>query len=112
GEDESSVGGLVDVGSRDVGSRDAADRGLADSDGQADYRGGRLPVCGAERGTTSPDSYAVITAWVRSRRPSLARTRLTCVFTVWSPTTSRSAISVFERPSATSVSTSTSHGVS
>ena len=57
GEDESSVGGLVDVG-----SRDAADRGLADSDGQADYRGGRLPVCGAERGTTSPDSYAVITA--------------------------------------------------
>ena len=62
GEDESSVGGLVDVGSRDAGSRDAADRGLADSDGQADYRGGRLPVCGAERGTTSPDSYAVITA--------------------------------------------------
>ena len=65
-----------------------------------------------ERGTTSPDSYAVTTACVLSRNPSLLSTRLTCVFTVSSVTTSRAAISGLDRPSATSRRTCLSRGVS
>ena len=49
-----------------------------------------------------------MTAWVRSRRPSLLSNRLTWVLTVSSVITRRFAISMFERPSATSWSTSVS----
>ena len=52
------------------------------------------------------------TAWTRSRRPSFRSTADTCVFTVASLSTSRSAISAFESASATSRSTSTSRSVS
>jgi hypothetical protein len=53
-----------------------------------------------ERGTTSPVSYAVTTACVLSRSPSLFSTRLTYVLTV-SVTVDRLAISGLDRPSAT-----------
>src|SRR6266581_5696937 len=35
---------------------------------------------GQPPGVINPDSYAAMTSWARSRRPSLARIRLTCVF--------------------------------
>ena len=49
---------------------------------------------------------------VRSRRPSFASTCATCVLTVCSLTTSSAAISAFERPRASSRSTSASRSVS
>ena len=64
------------------------------------------------RGTTRPDSYATTTACARSRSPSFRRTWLTWVLTVSSLSTSRSAISRFERPSATRPRISVSRGVS
>ena len=63
-------------------------------------------------GVTSADSYASTTAWTRSRTPSLASTRLTCVLTVASLSTSSAAISRLESPRAISTSTSRSRGVS
>ena len=51
----------------------------------------------ADPGRTRPDSYAAMTAWVRLRRPSLPRIRLTWVLIVSSLTTSRSASSAFDR---------------
>src|SRR5919201_2562705 len=65
-----------------------------------------------ERGVTTPASYARITACTRSRTPSFERTRATCVLTVAALTTSRSAISAFDRPRARSSSTSRSRSVS
>src|ERR687894_390514 len=59
-----------------------------------------------------PCSYANTTARTRSRSPSLRRMEPTWLLTVASVTTSRAAISVFERPWATSTSTSRSRGVS
>ena len=52
--------------------------------------------------------YAAVTAWARSRRPSLIRMRLTWVFTVVSAMVKNSAISALERPWATNRSTSRS----
>ena len=63
-------------------------------------------------GTTRPDSYAATTACARSRRSSLRRTWLTCVFTVSLLSTRRSAISWFERPAATRLRISISRRVS
>ena len=63
-------------------------------------------------GVTSPLSYAKTTICTRSRRSSLARIRPTCDLTVASDSTSRSAISAFERLRATSSSTSRSRAVS
>src|SRR5207247_9069349 len=40
----------------------------------------------ASPGCTSPDSYAITTAWPQSRRFILSNTRATCVFTVVSVT--------------------------
>ena len=54
--------------------------------GQELVRPGQSYVDSCDRGTTRPDSYAVTTACVRSRRPSLASTRLTWVLTVSSLT--------------------------
>src|SRR5436190_5988729 len=53
-----------------------------------------------------------MTSWARSRRPSLARIRLTWVLAVAGLTTSRPAISALDRPCATSRSTSRSRPVS
>ena len=62
-------------------------------------------------GRTSPNSYAVTTAWTRSRRPSLASTRATCVLTVSMLTKSSPAISALESPRLTRTSTSRSRSV-
>src|SRR5690606_17791816 len=69
------------------------------------------PARGQVPGRTRPDSYAVTTAWTRSRAPSLASTRPTWVLTVASATNSSVAISVLERPRAMSTSTSRSRSV-
>src|ERR1700756_14673 len=53
-----------------------------------------------------------MTSWARSRRPSLARIRLTWVLAVAGLTTSRPAISALDRPCAISTSTSRSRPVS
>src|SRR4029077_17570706 len=74
------------------------------------YAGGGPP--GQPPGGISPDSYAAMTSWARSRRPSLARIRLTWVLAVAGLTTSRPAISALDRPCATSTSTSRSRPVS
>src|SRR6266568_5266939 len=74
------------------------------------YAGGGTP--GQPPGVISPDSYAAMTSWARSRRPSLARIRLTWVLAVAGLTTSRAAISALDRPCATSRSTSRSRPVS
>ena len=63
-------------------------------------------------GATNPDSYAAITACVRSRAPSFASTELTCDFTVSAPTISSVAISAFDRPRAMRRSTADSRSVS
>src|SRR5258708_39673544 len=63
---------------------------------------------GQPPGVINPDSYAAMTSWARSRRPSLARIRLTWVLAVARLTTSRPAISPLDRPCATSASTSRS----
>lgn len=52
-----------------------------------------------------------MTAWMRSRRPSLDSTLPTCVFTVWSLTTIAAAISALERPRARCSSVSRSRAV-
>ena len=49
-------------------------------------------------GCTTPTSYARITAWMRSRRPSLASTLPTWVLTVCSLTYSDAAISALDSP--------------
>src|SRR6266702_7986728 len=67
---------------------------------------------GQPPGVISPDSYAAMTSWARSRRPSLARIRLTWVLAVAGLTTSRPAISALDRPCAMSTSTSRSRSVS
>src|SRR5689334_15220249 len=74
------------------------------------YAGGGPP--GQPPGVISPDSYAAMTSWARSRRPSLARIRLTWVLAVAGLTTSRPAISALDRPCAISTSTSRSRPVS
>src|SRR5437762_13485505 len=57
---------------------------------------------GQPPGVINPDSYAAMTSWARSRRPSLARIRLTCVLAVAGLTTSWPAISALDRPCAIS----------
>jgi hypothetical protein len=60
---------------------------------------------------TSPARMAHSMAWVRSRTWSLEKTLLMWFFTVFSLMKSRLAISLLPRPSAISVSTSSSRGV-
>lgn len=93
--------------------RHRAERGGGDraARGRAHAARGRAPVTG-QLGETKPDSYAAITAWVRSRAPSLASTLPTCVLTVSGLTTSSAAISGFDRPLVISRSTSPSRPVS
>jgi len=50
------------------------------------------------RGSLMPFSYEKITTWIRSRRSSLFRTRLTCERIVDSSTIRASAISRFDKP--------------
>src|SRR4051812_10270115 len=69
-------------------------------------------IHGLSQGWTSPARKANATACARSRTPVLAKSRLTCVLTVASLTTSRAAISPFDSPAAIRVSTSVSRGVS
>ena len=59
-------------------------------------------------GVTRPASYASTIAAARSRAPSFVKMLPTWPFTVRSLTNSSAAISVFDAPRATSVSTSTS----
>lgn len=77
--------------------------------------GGRVAGAPAHRrspGRTNPDSYAMMTASVRLRAPSLVSTEPTWVFTVSRPRNRRVAMAWFDSPSATSRSTSASRGVS
>ena len=73
---------------------------------------GASPAAREHPAATRPVSYAQITAWTRSRSPSLVSTLLTWVFTVCSLTTSAAAISALDRPRASSSSVSRSRAVS
>src|SRR5258705_2325243 len=104
----STLGGAA---ARGAGRQDALSRTTAAYRiGRGMYAGGGPP--GQPPGVISPDSYAAMTSWARSRRPSLARIRLTWVLAVAGPTTHRPAISALERPCPISTSTSRSRPVS
>src|SRR5690606_17556115 len=71
-------------------------------------RAGTLPVLYLAR----PCGQAQTDAWAGSDRPSLRSTWPTCVFIVASPICRRSAISMLDRPSASSSRTSHSRALS